>query len=175
MKLAKDPNNKAIIVQNDHGTYAWDLGAWHVILNPHTGYLELLEEITSLEVLVMTGLDEEGLEELRVTKVTNRCHDCGAEVGEFHESGCDVERCSVCGGQRIGCDWLEECKNHDPSKSFWTGIWPGVEACLQLGWYTKFGSDGWESCGADEPGAEVDLNRWGAFIHEQRSDNEIRI
>ncbi len=31
------------------------------------------------------------------------CHDCGAKPNEFHERGCDVERCPFCGGQLISC------------------------------------------------------------------------
>jgi hypothetical protein len=32
-----------------------------------------------------------------------RCHDCGALVGEFHHPGCDVEVCPFCGGQMCPC------------------------------------------------------------------------
>ena len=31
------------------------------------------------------------------------CHDCNAVEGERHESGCDMERCPKCGGQRLSC------------------------------------------------------------------------
>ncbi len=31
------------------------------------------------------------------------CHDCGARVGELHQFGCDMEDCSICGGQLISC------------------------------------------------------------------------
>lgn len=50
-----------------------------------------------------------------------KCHDCGAEPGDTHRGSCDVERCSVCGGQRMCCD--EE--GHDANFARWTGIWPG--------------------------------------------------
>ena len=32
------------------------------------------------------------------------CHDCGAERGEHHAMGCDVEQCPTCGRQLIGCE-----------------------------------------------------------------------
>jgi hypothetical protein len=50
------------------------------------------------------------------------CPDCGTEIGMPHKNNCDVERCSICGDQRISC---EGCKNHNPQLSAWTGKWPG--------------------------------------------------
>lgn len=57
------------------------------------------------------------------------CHDCGARPGEVHSHGCDTERCSVCGGQRLQCD----CKGHDRRFARWTGIWPGYAEAELLG------------------------------------------
>ena len=57
------------------------------------------------------------------------CHDCGAKPGQHHSDNCDVERCSVCGGQRIQCN----CDGHDKSFAKWTGIWPGKAEATYLG------------------------------------------
>jgi len=57
------------------------------------------------------------------------CHDCGAKPGGTHLDGCDVERCSICGGQYIGCN----CEGHDKEFARWTGIWPGLAEADRLG------------------------------------------
>lgn len=48
------------------------------------------------------------------------CPDCGAKPGDPHTSDCDVQRCSVCGQQRITCD----CDGRDPIQSAWNGECP---------------------------------------------------
>ncbi len=57
------------------------------------------------------------------------CPDCNATPGNMHEPGCDVERCSVCGGQYVSC----ECPGHDRAFAHWTGIWPGRAEAVYLG------------------------------------------
>jgi hypothetical protein len=61
-------------------------------------------------------------------QLTN-CHDCGAKPGEVHQSGCDVEHCSVCGGQWIQCGHGK----HDSRFARWTGLWPGSAEAAALG------------------------------------------
>lgn len=57
------------------------------------------------------------------------CHDCGAHPGAVHNAGCDTERCSACGGQRLQC----EHEDHDPAFARWTGFWPGKLEAIALG------------------------------------------
>ncbi len=64
-----------------------------------------------------------------VGQALTNCHDCGVKPGEIHEEGCDVERCSVCGGQRLQCG----CEGYDSYYAKWTGIWPGAAEADYLG------------------------------------------
>lgn len=57
------------------------------------------------------------------------CPDCGVQPGSIHKENCDVERCSVCGMQRLSC----ECGGHDKSFSRWVGVWPGVLEANHIG------------------------------------------
>lgn len=59
----------------------------------------------------------------------SRCPSCNVEPCTPHRSGCDVERCSVCGLQRVSC----KCDDHDPLFARWTGLWPGDAEAILLG------------------------------------------
>jgi len=64
-----------------------------------------------------------------MTEKLRDCPDCAAKPGEVHSPNCDVERCSVCGRQKLGCS----CEDHDPAFAHWTGIWPGEAEAKLLG------------------------------------------
>ena len=61
------------------------------------------------------------------------CPDCGVKPDEVHLNGCDVERCSVCGWQRLSCAGDKSKDTHDPKFSRWTGLWPGAAESEALG------------------------------------------
>lgn len=66
--------------------------------------------------------------ELVVTEMES-CPDCGTLPSNIHLDGCDVERCSVCGGQYLMCG----CDEHDKAFARWTGFWPGLLEAQALG------------------------------------------
>lgn len=86
------------------------------------------------------------------------CGDCGAKPGEFHDLGCDVERCAICGGQLIGCGCVYEANgitawsleethpevfNSGPTEAMWAVFDAEVEKLGgRLPWTGEFpGSD----------------------------------
>lgn len=115
-----------------------------------------------------------------------KCPDCDVAPGQFHDPGCDVERCPYCGHQLIGCDCQENKKKEAWIEKHllpWTGTWPGVEEAIEFGLYccwvpnerledeskrvglaealrTVGGPAGcWVPCEKNDPQATPDLNR----------------
>jgi hypothetical protein len=103
------------------------------------------------------------------------CHDCGAEVGELHELGCDAERCPKCGGQLLSCghfttdhgNWDEEelaKYQRDPHEGIMMYKLHKIaeEKGLFCYWST---TNGWVECDINHPDARHDLNR--ASLHKE--------
>ncbi len=53
----------------------------------------------------------------RIAEKMERCPDCGVSFGNPHLDRCDIEKCTVCGGQRLTCS----CEGHDKTLSPWLG------------------------------------------------------
>jgi hypothetical protein len=106
------------------------------------------------------------------------CPDCRAAIDEPHRLGCDIERCTVCFGQRLMCD----CDGHDAIAAGWTGEWPGARQCRALGWWAVWTDRGWRPCAPDTPGAREDVNRLAFFLqtgydclYEELDDDEFTV
>jgi len=81
---------------------------------------------------------KEFLKNKGLISILRDCPDCGVKPGQSHEEGCDVERCTVCGGQYISCP-CEGSIQHDPDFARWTGIYPGYAEMLALGRVSEMG------------------------------------
>jgi hypothetical protein len=79
------------------------------------------------------------------------CPDCGAAIGQRHNSGCDVERCPHCGWAALGCAHFH---GDDPRREVWTGKWPGEEDCKRLNFLVN-GDPDFPDCVWD-----ADAQRW---------------
>jgi hypothetical protein len=106
---------------------------------------------------------------VREVRALEECHDCGARPGQYHQLGCDVERCPRCGGQLLMC-LMCTCPESEPDEPWppplddrmaWTGEWPGKKECREFGWYAKRNpaGPGWVPCGPQEKGASPDVCR----------------
>lgn len=119
------------------------------------------------QIRVTTGREPDPDTIARVTADCYRnrpCRDCGTEIGQPHDHGCDVENCQYTGLQWIQCGGytdehgspLCDCgaaenydeagraihtcgqRPHDCGSEVWDGLWFGYQECVEYGWYGHF-------------------------------------
>ncbi len=49
-------------------------------------------------------------------RAPKKCHDCDVPPGRFHQFGCDVETCALCGEQLITCPCVYTLSGLDPER-----------------------------------------------------------
>ena len=102
------------------------------------------------------------------------CGDCGVQPGERHERGCDVARCTECGGQALSCGCGREV--WDREWEVWTGHWYSAKETRiahRKGFFvgkvhTPQAPNGmwmWAPAPAGSYNAQVDSNRVRQYAH----------
>ena len=99
-----------------------------------------------------------------------RCHDCAAEPGELHSSGCDSEQCPICGFQAISCNHGKQVLYEEgrcwKDRLPWTGLSFMTEEAVEYGFFARWDGPsgfpsqpgGWVKCGKDHPDAMPSRN-----------------
>jgi len=123
-----------------------------------------------------------------VPEIPETCDECEVCPGEFHEVGCDLERCPCCMGQLISCrctnvehpGWIKE---EDEDGITWRPAgskripWSGVindleiEAAVRDGKFVREDGRNLILCQADDEGAMPDAN-YGASIIEKKCPHQ---
>jgi hypothetical protein len=133
--------------------------------------------------------------DFKIELAGRRCPDCGVMPGGLHHMGCDVERCNACGGQALSCGYCVKDEEDVPEthRTRWTGEWPGVVECRELGFWCRdvYKDTGLPikkgdfarardlynirfhvPCEAGDEGAHEDLNRFAEYDMRRRAAQE---
>lgn len=87
--------------------------------------------------IIVENSSKEILDKLLNETAIRPCPECSVKPGKPHKPGCDVARCTNCGGQAITCDCPEDVGAGD----VWDGRWPGTKECYEKGYVVKWTGD----------------------------------
>lgn len=112
-----------------------------------------------------------------------KCYDCGALPGHYHDpgdiqgrtDGCDEETCPICGHQLISCHCTKDEAFYAELQDLggpipWSGLPNGHKEAIECGFWCKWSllppteqthyqTSGWIQCSKDEQGARIDFAR----------------
>lgn len=96
----------------------------------------------------------------RRKKDMRNCPDCGTFPNDWHDDGCDVERCGICGRQRLSCECPKDCRVARIKWDGYSAYSYEKQQCRVLGYWIRFEGSHWVPCESTDVGAVEDITRY---------------